>query len=237
MLASCVKNGAVACLEEESAADNSEIFLLISSSSSEYTVLCTKNNAVASTRTRMIAEKIFLMGVALLCHFWGYLGNLDSITKNSESQSQFWYNVQARACSSVVERLSYTQLVAGSNPAAPTMNFTIGNFFKEQTRNGWIYGSFMPEGPHKDDRVEIKMAVWKKGQENEYHSQKTATKIDLILEGEVVWEIDGEDVGLKKGDYVIVPPLVKARVKEIVSDEALVETIKFPSLPDDRITY
>lgn len=145
--------------------------------------------------------------------------------------------VKLRPVAQRLERQAYTLDVAGSNPAGPTMKFTIGNYLQEQDRKGWIYGSFMPEGPHKDDRVEIKMAIWKKGQENEYHSQKTATKIDLILEGEVVWEIDGEDVGLKKGDYVIVPPGVKARVKKIISDEAFVETIKFPSLPDDRITY
>ncbi len=115
------------------------------------------------------------------------------------------------------------------------MNFTKGNFLQEQSNKGWIYGSFMPEGPHKDDRLEIKMAVWKKGQENHYHSQKTATKIDLILEGEVIWEIEDQDVRLTKGDYVIIPPRVRARVKEIVSGEAFFQTLKFPSIPEDRI--
>ena len=38
--------------------------------------------------------------------------------------------------------------------------FKKGNIFQEQQRNGWIYGSFMPEGDlAKDERAEIKIAV------------------------------------------------------------------------------
>ncbi len=110
-----------------------------------------------------------------------------------------------------------------------------GNVFSEQNRQGWVYGSFMPDGLSHDERAEIKVAVWKKGQTNGYHYQKTATKIDMVWSGEVVWEIDGTEVPLNKGDYVIVPPGVKTRIKEILSDEAVVQTIKFPSLPEDKV--
>jgi quercetin dioxygenase-like cupin family protein len=113
--------------------------------------------------------------------------------------------------------------------------YTKGNVFHEQERKGWIYGAFMPEGPHHDERIEIKVAVWKKGSQNSYHYQKIATKIDIIWQGHVLWEIDGSDVELKKGDYVIVPPNIKTRIKNVLSDEAIVQTIKFPSLPEDKI--
>jgi quercetin dioxygenase-like cupin family protein len=110
-----------------------------------------------------------------------------------------------------------------------------GNFLKEQSRNGWIYGSFMPEGLQKDDRVEVKITKWKKGSENTPHFQKTATKIDIMFEGKGVWEIDGQDVELNSGDYVIVPPKVVTRIKSVLTDEILVQTIKVPSDPADKV--
>lgn len=113
--------------------------------------------------------------------------------------------------------------------------FKKGNAFAEQDRDGWIYGSFMPEGLQKDDRAEIKITTYNAGYSNEYHSQKTATKIDIIWQGEAVWGIDGEDVPLKSGDYIIVPPGVRTRMKQVISSTLIVQTIKFPSDPSDKI--
>ena len=93
----------------------------------------------------------------------------------------------------------------------------------------------MPEGLQKDDRGEIKVTTWKKGASNKYHYQKTATKIDMLWTGEAIWEINGEPVHLKAGEYVIVPPGVKTRIKDILTDEVICQTIKFPSLPEDKV--
>jgi quercetin dioxygenase-like cupin family protein len=111
-----------------------------------------------------------------------------------------------------------------------------GNAFEEQDRNGWIYGSFMPKGLQKDNRVEIKITTFEKGYSNNYHYQKTATKIDIIWEGEAVWEIEGEEVSLKYGDYVIVSPGVKTRMKTVTSSKLIVQTIKTPSDPTDKVS-
>ena len=116
------------------------------------------------------------------------------------------------------------------------MKFLKGNFQKEQDRNGWIYGSFMPEGLQKDDRVEVKITTWPKGSNNSAHSQKTATKIDIVFQGKAIWEVDGEDVELGPGDYVIVPPKTPTRIKEVLTEDFLVQTIKFPSDPADKET-
>lgn len=115
------------------------------------------------------------------------------------------------------------------------MKFAKGNFLKEQERNGWIYGSFMPDGLQKDDRVEVKITTWKKGSSNSYHYQNTATKIDIAFKGRALWEIDGEEVELGPGDYVIIPPKVSVRIKNILTNDFLVQTIKFPSAPEDRV--
>lgn len=112
--------------------------------------------------------------------------------------------------------------------------FHKGNVFKEKDRDGWFYGSFMPKGLQQDNRVEIKFITIKKGTSNQYHFQKTATKIDLVPEGEALWEIEGKEVRLAKGDYVIVPPKVKTRIKNVVTIKAVVQTIKLPSIPNDK---
>jgi mannose-6-phosphate isomerase-like protein (cupin superfamily) len=66
-------------------------------------------------------------------------------------------------------------------------------------------------------------------------TKKTATKIDLIWSGNAIWEIDGEKVPLKYGDYLIIPPGVKTRIKTVSSPTLVVQTIKFPSDPTDKV--
>ncbi len=110
-----------------------------------------------------------------------------------------------------------------------------GNWQKEQERKGWIYGWFMPEGLAKDDRVEVKVTTFPKDFSNLPHYQKTATKIDLVIRGEVIYETDGEDIKLVEGDYVILAPKTTSRIKEVLTDDFQIQTIKFPSDPNDRV--
>lgn len=111
-----------------------------------------------------------------------------------------------------------------------------GNVFEDSKETkGWFYGSFMPEGFAKDDRVEIKIDKLKKGYRNKDHYQKTATKIDIVWSGEAVWAVNGERVKLKSGDYIIIAPKVRVHIEEIISDEALVQTIKIPSIVNDKV--
>jgi mannose-6-phosphate isomerase-like protein (cupin superfamily) len=111
-----------------------------------------------------------------------------------------------------------------------------GNVFQEQERNGWIYGNFMPDGDmSKDDRVEIKVAKLDNSFTSKQHYNKTSTKIDIIWSGKAIWEIEGKDVKMNSGDYLIIPPKTVVCVKKVISDELIVQTIRFPSIPDDKV--
>lgn len=110
-----------------------------------------------------------------------------------------------------------------------------GNAFEEQERNGWIYGNFMPEGLAKDDRAEIKIAELDNTFTSEPHYNKTSTKIDIIWEGSAIWQAEGKDVEMKAGDYLIIPPKTVVCIKKVISDKLIVQTIRFPSTPDDKV--
>jgi len=110
-----------------------------------------------------------------------------------------------------------------------------GNVFQEQKRGGWIYGHFMPEGLAKDARAEIKVAKLDKSFSSLPHYNQTATKIDIIWSGKAVWEVDGNEIEMKTGDYLIIPPKSIVCIKRVLSDELIVQTIRFPSVADDKV--
>lgn len=110
-----------------------------------------------------------------------------------------------------------------------------GNVFEEQDRSGWIYGNFMPEGLAKDERAEIKIAKLNGSFTSEPHYNKTSTKLDIIWSGKAIWEIEGKEVEMNTGDYVIVPPKTVVCIKKVISSELIVQTIRFPSVPDDKV--
>lgn len=114
--------------------------------------------------------------------------------------------------------------------------FKKGNVFEEQKeRNGWVYGYFMPEGLARDDRIEIKVAKLDNSFTSEPHYNKTSTKIDIIWDGNAIWQVNGEDIEMKSGDYLIIPPRTSACIKKILSELLTVQTIKIPSVPDDKV--
>jgi len=113
--------------------------------------------------------------------------------------------------------------------------YASGNIFTDTKRDGWIYGSFMPDGLHKDDRLEIKVVRLEKSFSSPPHYAKVGTKLDFILQGSAIWVIDDKEVKLSSGDYVIIPPKTTVAVKQVLSDELIVQTIKIPSLPDDKV--
>ena len=108
------------------------------------------------------------------------------------------------------------------------------NVFDKSNTQGWLYGTFMPEGLQKDDRVEIKILKYPKSFTSPLHYQKIATKIEIIWEGNSLWRIDDEEIILKSGDYIILPPMTKTAIVKILSDYLILETIKIPSYPKDK---
>lgn len=113
--------------------------------------------------------------------------------------------------------------------------FTKGNVFDGKGQNGWFYGSFMPDGIQKDQRVEIKVAKLNKSFTSKPHYNKTSTKIDIIWQGQAIWEVDGKEIKMSSGDYLIIPPKTKVSVKEVLSNEMIVQTVRIPSIPNDKV--
>jgi quercetin dioxygenase-like cupin family protein len=114
--------------------------------------------------------------------------------------------------------------------------YSKGNVFSENERHGWIYGHFMPEGLSRDSRVEIKVVQLDKSFSSPPHYAKIGTKLDIIWEGDAIWIVDDKEIEMHAGDYVIIPPKVTVGVKKVLSDKIIVQTIKIPSIPDDKIT-
>jgi len=111
-----------------------------------------------------------------------------------------------------------------------------GNVFLEKERNGWIYGNFMPDGDlAKDNKAEIKVAKLDSSFTSEPHYNKSSTKIDIIWEGKAIWLVDGEEIELNTGDYLIIPPKTVVCIKKVISDELIVQTLRFPSISDDKV--
>lgn len=111
-----------------------------------------------------------------------------------------------------------------------------GNVFQEQERKGWMYGNFMPDGDlAKDNRAEIKMAKLDNSFTSEAHYNRASTKLDIIWSGRAIWQVDGKDVEMNTGDYLIIPPKTVVSVKKVISDELIVQTIRFPSVPNDKV--
>jgi mannose-6-phosphate isomerase-like protein (cupin superfamily) len=110
-----------------------------------------------------------------------------------------------------------------------------GNAFEEKERYGWIYGNFMPEGLAKDDRAEIKIARLDKSFSSKPHFNKTSTKLDIVWSGKGIWEIDQQEVEMNEGDYLIIPPKTTVCIKKVLSDVIVVQTIRFPSVNEDKV--
>lgn len=110
-----------------------------------------------------------------------------------------------------------------------------GNVFEEKERNGWIYGNFMPDGVAKDSRVEIKVAKLDSSFTSEPHYNKNSTKFDIIWQGKAIWEVDGKDIEMNTGDYLIITAKTVVCIKKVLTDELIVQTIRIPSIPDDKV--
>jgi len=110
-----------------------------------------------------------------------------------------------------------------------------GNVFQEKERNGWIYGSFIPDGLAKDGRVEIKVATVDSSFTSSPHYNKTSTKIDMIWNGKAIWMVGDKEIEMNTGDYLIIAPKTIVSVKKVISDNLIVQTIRFPSVSDDKV--
>lgn len=101
---------------------------------------------------------------------------------------------------------------------------------KEGGKNGWIVGSFMPEDSvAKTNDVEIKYWSFPVGKID--HPTKTSSiiEITMILEGSMSGQIDGKEIILKKGDYVVIQPNTINNTAQNALEPVTGITIKAPS--------
>lgn len=103
----------------------------------------------------------------------------------------------------------------------------------ELGRRGWITGAFFPEHDtrHCAD-MEVKYGQFIRGQDPKHPAKVSATtEFTLILSGSVRAQIDGDELVLSQGDYVLIHPgTPNNTVLEILQDAAIL-TVKAPSDP------
>ena len=106
------------------------------------------------------------------------------------------------------------------------------NMFKSNVmeyKNGWLLGNFSPALIQTND-FEVCVKSFKVGDCEASHYQVIATEITVVLSGKVRM---GE-VLLTEDEILVVEP------GEVIDFEALTDCkvlgIKFPSLPDDKVT-
>jgi mannose-6-phosphate isomerase-like protein (cupin superfamily) len=120
------------------------------------------------------------------------------------------------------------------------LNYYQGNIDNDrerelQNRKQWLVGRFL-DGHRSTEAFALKYWKFKKGEPINHPTkyEELATECDIILEGSVKGHIDGEEVILRKGDYVVIPPKVTSNlIEELLTDEVVGITIKAPSLPPE----
>lgn len=111
---------------------------------------------------------------------------------------------------------------------------SISNFGETK---GYFIGQFMGQRGKPDletDEVEI---AWKvlptTFNEREPHFHKKGVEVNIVVSGSYrVW-VEGEEVELKKGDFLVVYP--EAKLRNISAEEGTeLIVVKAPSVPDDK---
>lgn len=118
-------------------------------------------------------------------------------------------------------------------------DYYLGCYTEDATgspNRGWLVGTFMEAGPRKTEQVEVKYWEFKTGQDPKQGRLKTSSTIEctFVLKGETKCLINGDEVRLKAGDYIVIPPgLANNTVAEIIADAAGI-TVKAPSDPQAK---
>lgn len=108
-----------------------------------------------------------------------------------------------------------------------------GRYTEFDEYKGWFVGSFFEDGhPCKTDDLEVVFRNHKKGNSAEAHFHRNKVELLLIIEGKAKYNINGEELILKKGDFLFVD------VNNIISGEYLENTKMFaihsPSITTDK---
>lgn len=96
---------------------------------------------------------------------------------------------------------------------------------------GWIVGTFKDEAPRKNEAVEIKYWEFPVGPTD--HPFKTSSIIEctFILKGKAKGIVNGEEVVMQAGDYVVIEPGTPNNIPTEVLEDIVGLTVKAPSDP------
>lgn len=115
--------------------------------------------------------------------------------------------------------------------------YFLGNVADFEKTSGWIIGQFMGEKGFpllETDEVEI---AWKKlpTEFNEKpHFHRKGVEINIVISGSYRLIIDGKEVGLAKGDFLVVYP--ETVLQNLSADEGTeLIVVKAPSVSSDKI--
>ena len=116
-------------------------------------------------------------------------------------------------------------------------NYYLGSFRDDalnEPNHGWIVGKFKDKLPRKNDEVEIKYWEFETGLTD--HPQKVSSIIEctFILSGKARGIIEGKEVILNAGDYIVISPGVKNNTVVEILEPTTGLTIKAPSDPSAK---
>lgn len=100
-----------------------------------------------------------------------------------------------------------------------------------EPNRGWIVGKFKDSKPRKNDDVEIKYWEFKTGPTDHPMKESSIIECTFILYGKTKALIDGNEVFLKAGDYVVIEPGTPNNLVAEILEDAAGLTIKAPSDP------
>ena len=111
-------------------------------------------------------------------------------------------------------------------------------YYREDGLNGpnrgWIVGKFMDELPRKNNSVEIKYWEYKVGETDHPMKESSIIECTIILKGKIKAVINGDELVLKAGEYVVVEPGIPNNTATYVLEDTIGLTIKAPSDPSAK---
>lgn len=111
----------------------------------------------------------------------------------------------------------------------------VHNKIAENDFKGWITGSFYPTGIlNHDKNIEIKINHFQESTSFPAHYHSVRKTWTIVLEGAMHMIIDGDNITIGKGEYVIYGPGV---VEELLATEpnTIAVSIHSPSAENDKV--
>jgi len=115
--------------------------------------------------------------------------------------------------------------------------FYIGSYRNDglnDPNRGWLVGKFKDDKPRKNDFVEIKYFEHKVGPTDHPMKESSIIECSFILKGKSKGIIDGKEVILKTGDYVVIEPGIPNNLVVEILEDIVILTVKAPSDPSAK---